>query len=61
MSDDTRMHFLQDLDEREDVTVSPWEADFLNSCLGQLVGPGPFSFSDKQRKVIDRMFEKYGS
>lgn len=50
--DDTRVNFLLALD-RADISVTGWEAGFLDSCLGQ------FSFSKAQGDSIDRMMAKY--
>jgi hypothetical protein len=50
--DDIRVNFLLAL-ERAKVTLTAWEAGFVDSCLGQ------FSFSRKQAASIDRMIAKY--
>lgn len=50
--DDIRVNFLLALD-RAKVTLTAWEAGFVDSCLGQ------FSFSRKQAASIDRMMGKY--
>lgn len=50
--DDIRVNFLLALD-RADVNVSAFEASFIDSNLAR------FSFSPKQRKIIDRLMAKY--
>lgn len=58
LTDNERLEFLRDLDNREDVDVSSYEASFIESALRKR--PGCASFSEKQRGVIDRMMEQYG-
>lgn len=50
--DDVRTNFLLTL-ERANIKLTPSEAGFVDSCLGQL------SFSSKQRKWIDSIMAKY--
>ncbi len=50
--DDCYAAFLLALD-RSDVTVSDWEAGFIESNLDR------FSFSPKQRAMIEKMMDKY--
>ncbi len=49
---------VQALDGMEDVDVTPWEAEFLDSILKQL-GAGR-ALSQKQIDVLNRMSDKYG-
>lgn len=51
--DDIRANFLLALDRAEDVNVSAFEAEFIESNLAR------FSFSPKQRVVIDKLMAKY--
>lgn len=55
-NDQQRLEFLEGLDEREEVTVTSWEAGFLSTCIDW----GQRGFSEKQRAVIDSLLEKYG-
>jgi hypothetical protein len=53
--DDDEIHkFLVSLDEDEELDVTPWEAEFVESNLDRQ------SFSPKQRIVIRKLNEKYG-
>lgn len=54
-ADDIRVNFLLALDRNEEVTVSGFEAEFIESNLDR------FSFSPKQRVVIDKLMAKYGT
>lgn len=51
--DDNYANFLLALDRAENVEVSSWEAGFIESNLDR------FSFSPKQRLIIDKLIEKY--
>jgi len=51
--DDQRANFLLALDRSDAVEVSGFEAEFLESNLAR------FSFSHKQRVIIDKMIVKY--
>jgi len=51
--DKLRSDFLSDLDDSAVIEISEWEADFLESNLSRK------SFSDGQRKIIDKMRKKY--
>lgn len=56
--DKQRYEFLMRLDERAEVEVTDWEADFIESvCEGYETYHG---FTEKQRKVIDKMADNYG-
>lgn len=48
----------QALDGMEDVDVTSWEADFLDSVLKQLKAGRPLS--QKQIDVLNRMSDQYG-
>lgn len=53
--DDHYANFLLALDRAaSQVEVSDWEAQFIESNLDR------FSFSPKQRAVIDKLMDKYG-
>jgi len=54
--DSERLKFLIRLDNAENVTVSDWEASFIESHIGKAYA----SFSPKQREAIDKMIGKYG-
>ena len=57
-SDKDRYEFLCHLDERTEVEVTDWEADFIESVCD---GYNQYhSFTDKQRNVIDKLADKYG-
>lgn len=53
MNDDEILQKLELIDSDEDVTVSNWEADFLNTVLKSR------RLSDRQRRVSLQMIEKY--
>lgn len=46
--------FLQQLDDADNVTVTDWEAKFIESGLSHEF------YSAKQREIILRLMEKYG-
>lgn len=46
--------FLKKLDESEDVTVTDWEAQFIESNLTR------DNFSGKQREIVMKLMDKYG-
>jgi hypothetical protein len=53
--DDVEIHkFLVSLDDDEELVVTPWEAQFIESNLDRA------TFSRKQRIVIRKLNEKYG-
>lgn len=52
--DEQRLEFLRDLD-KSDVTVTPWEVDFLDGILS---GDRTI-LTEGQRKVVDGLIEKY--
>jgi late competence protein required for DNA uptake (superfamily II DNA/RNA helicase) len=54
-SDDYLRQELQRIDDDEDLQVSRWEADFLESILFKWRGP----LSSKQRKSAQEMIERY--
>lgn len=54
MTDEQRYDFLLDLDDAG-VTVTKREADFLDNILTRTIR----SFTEKQRDVIDKMYDKY--
>lgn len=57
-NDKHRYEFLQHLDERAEVEVTDWESEFIESvCDGYLEYGG---FTEKQRRVIDKLADKYG-
>jgi hypothetical protein len=51
--DDTRVNFLLALDRSDAVELRGFEADFVESNLSA------FSFSPKQRAIIDKLMAKY--
>lgn len=56
--DKARYEFLMRLDERSEVEVSDWEANFIESvCEGY---EQYHRFTEKQQTVIDKMADKYG-
>lgn len=57
MTDDEIIAGLKSIDEDDDVEVTDWEADFLDSVKKM---PKPRRLSEKQRAVAIRMIEKYG-
>lgn len=52
-----RLKFLIRLDQAENVSVTDWEAKFIESHIGKAY----VEFSPKQVEAIDRMIERYGS
>lgn len=57
MESESLLLWLQELDESEDVTVTSWEANFIESVLyGEYHGP----LSEKQKAVIYKMQDRYG-
>ncbi len=57
-NDKLRYEFLMRLDERSEVEVTDWEAEFIDSVCegyGQYGG-----FTSKQRVVIDKLADRYG-
>lgn len=53
-TDDRRRSFLDALDESEEITVTDYEADFLERNIDRQ------RFTPAQRNVIDRMIARYG-
>ena len=47
--------FLRKLDESDRVTVSDWEAKFIESNLDRDY------FTDKQVEIVEKMVSKYGA
>lgn len=57
-NDERRYDFLKHLDERNEVELSDWEGDFLESAIE---GYEFYKrFTDPMRKVIDNLADKYG-
>lgn len=56
-ADKERLKFLCRLDLSDSVSVTDWEASFIESHIGE----AHVDFSPKQREAIDRMIEKYGA
>lgn len=56
MADDSAVlrDFLKKLDASDDVSVSDWEAEFIESNLTR------DHFSPKQREQVMKMMERYG-
>lgn len=52
-TDTDRKMFLEALADSDDVTVTDWELGFIENCLKQT------TYSDKQIKIIDRLFKDY--
>jgi len=48
-----RIKFLEALADSDDVDVTDWEAEFIESCLGRQ------SLSPKQIQIVDKLFWKY--
>ena len=55
-ADKERLKFLIRLDQAENVSVSDWEAGFIESHISKAY----VEFGPKQREVVDKMIEKYG-
>ena len=55
-SDDEIREMLTELDESEDVDVSQWEAEFLESVLFRYTGP----LTQQQRSKAIEILEEYG-
>ena len=53
-NDEERLDYLIDLDGR-DVRLNDWEVDFVGSCVNK----NKAAFSHKQRKVIERLYERF--
>ncbi len=51
--DEDRIDFIKKLDEANNIELSKWEADFVESMKEGDIR------SDKQRAAIDKMIEKY--
>lgn len=56
-ADKERLKFLIRLDQAENVSVTDWEAHFIESHISKAY----VEFSPKQREVVDKMIERYGS
>jgi len=55
-ADKERLKFLIRLDQAENVSVSDWEAKFIESHISKAF----VDFSPKQREAVDKMIERYG-
>lgn len=55
MDDNELREELRDIDESEDVDVSEWEAEFIESVVYNYQGP----LSDKQREKAEEIIERY--
>ena len=55
MTDEELREELRDLDVSEHVEMDSYEADFIESVVYQYKG----TLSDKQRKLAERIIEKY--
>ena len=56
MTDDEIIDGLKEIDESDDIEVTDWECDFLDSIKKM---PKPRVLSDKQKAVAIRMIEQY--
>lgn len=54
-TDEQLADFLKALDNAKDIEVDDWDAGFIGTNLNRT------SFSPKQRAIIERMIERYGS
>jgi len=54
-SDAQLADFLKALDNAKDIEVDDWDAGFIGTNLNRQ------SFSPKQRVIVERMIERYGS
>jgi hypothetical protein len=53
-TNDACRSFLDSLDDADNVEVTAWEAEFIESNMKREL------FTDKQRSCIGRMMDKYG-
>jgi len=56
MTDQEIREALEDIDCDENVTVTSWEAEFIDSVVYKYKGP----LSGPQRKSAEQIIEKYG-
>ncbi len=56
--DSERLTFLRALNDSDRVAVTDWEDKFLANAIN--CHSGAVLFSDRQRDVIDGLFQKYG-
>ena len=56
MTDDEIIDGLKEIDESDDIEVTDWECDFLDSIKKM---PKPRVLSDKQKVIAIRMIEQY--
>lgn len=56
MTDEELVDGLRRIDEDEDIEVTDWEADFLDSVKKM---PKPRVLSPKQRAVAEKMIDRY--
>lgn len=59
VTDQLRAEFLLALDASPEVTVTDWEAGFIESFLKR-PDARTATFSPKERKIIDALRDKYG-
>ena len=55
-SDEDLIEILKAIDENEDLSVTDWEAEFLDRIKKM---PKPRQLTDKQKKIVYQMKEKY--
>lgn len=55
MNDEELREELRDIDENEDIDVTPWEAEFIENVV--YVFPG--DLSEKQRDIAERIIQDY--
>jgi len=53
MTDQDAIRIIKDIDSLDDIEVSDFEAEFIESNLGREF------FTSKQKEVLDRMNRKY--
>ena len=58
VTDDQLRDKLNEIDENEEITVTRWEADFIDSLLYKNREKF-WKLTDKQRKICFRMIKKY--
>lgn len=56
MTDDEIIVGLKEIDESEDIEVSPWECEFLDSIKKM---PKPRRLTEKQKAKAEEMIERY--
>ena len=56
MDDEELRDLLKDLDDNEDITVTPWEAEFIENVVYAFPTG---DLSEKQRDIAERIIQNY--